>query len=163
MDLEEVPEAVKEFAEKLPRFDDGRIDYHGSKKAPVVTVFVKLGKRILLMKRSDKVYTYRGRWNTVAGYLDELKPLREKILEELEEETGVGEGQILSIRVREVYRFTDKGRTWMVHPALVEVKPGTEIKLDWEHTEYRWINPEDLKGYDTVPHLEEGLKIVLAD
>jgi translation initiation factor 2B subunit (eIF-2B alpha/beta/delta family) len=33
-----------------------------------------------------------------------------------------------------------------------------EITLDWEHTEYRFITPDDLKDYDTVPNLEFGMK-----
>ncbi len=49
---------LQEFSEKLPKFPDGRIDYSGSDKAPVLTCFVKFGDKILLLKRSDKVRTY---------------------------------------------------------------------------------------------------------
>lgn len=162
MDLDKVPEAIADFARKLPRFPDGRINYHGSDSAPVITVFVKYDDKILLMKRSDKVYTYRGKWNTVAGYLDEPRPLKYKILEELREEIGAGEDRIVSMKACGVYEFRDRGNTWIVHPVLVELAD-SRIKLDWEHTEYRWIRPEEMKDYDTVPHLEDGLKIVFSN
>ena len=89
----------------------------------MIICFVRYNDEILLLKRSDKVWTYKGKWNVVAGYLDEIKPLREKALEELRE------------------------------------KP--KIKLDFEHTEARWVKKEDLSKYDAVPNLMEGAKRVL--
>ena len=84
---------LKQF-ESLPRFPDGRINYKDSKKAAVLTCFVKFKDKILLLKRSDYVWTYKGKWNTVAGYIDEDKPLKEKVLEELREEIDVEEDNI---------------------------------------------------------------------
>lgn len=154
---------IEEFAEKLPKFPDGRIDYSNSNAAPVITVFIKHKDKILLLKRSGKVSTYQRKWNTVAGYLDELKPIKEKILEEIQEELGISEDNILSIHIGETYKFTDAeaNKTWIVHPVLVELKIKPEIKLDWEHTEYKWIKPEELKEFDTVPKLDRSLENTL--
>ena len=80
---------IKEFSERLPKFSDGRIDYSNSNIAPVIIVFIKYKNKILLLKRSDKVRIYQGKWNTVAGYLDEIKPIQEKALEEIQEETKI--------------------------------------------------------------------------
>jgi len=157
---QKILKTIKEFSQKLPKFPDGRIDYSKSDTAPVITIFVKYEDRILLLKRSDKVRTYQGKWNTVAGYLDELRPVREKILEEVKEELGIIEDNILSIRLGEPYEFTDEkaNKTWIVHPVLVELKNEPEINLDWEHTEYKWIRPEELKNFDTVPKLGKSLE-----
>ena len=157
---QKILETIKEFAGKLPRFPDGRIDYSNSDTAPVITVFIKHRSKILLMKRSDKVRTYQGKWNAVAGYLDEIKPIREKILEEVKEELGIDESNILSIHIGEPYKFTDTktNKTQIVHPVLMELKEKPEIRLDWEHTEYKWIKPEELKNFDTVPHLDKSLE-----
>jgi 8-oxo-dGTP diphosphatase len=155
MDEQQVMKKIKELAEKLPKLPDGRIDYSNSALAPVLTVFVKHGNKILLLKRSDRVSTYKGKWNTVAGYLDEPKPIREKIMEEVKEETGLDESVIKSIHTGEPYEFTDNriNKTWLIHPALVELNAKAEIKLDWEHTEYRWMRPEELEEYNVVPNL----------
>jgi ADP-ribose pyrophosphatase YjhB (NUDIX family) len=155
MNEKEILKIIKRFDEKLPKFPDGRINYSNSDAAPVITVFVKYDDKILLMKRSDKVSTYRGKWNPVAGYLDESKPIREKVLEEMREEIGVKENSIESIRIGKSYELTDTeiNKTWITFPVLVELKNKPDIKLDWEHTEYRWIKPEELKNFDTIPKL----------
>jgi 8-oxo-dGTP pyrophosphatase MutT (NUDIX family) len=154
---------LREFAEKLPRFPDGRIDYSQSDKAPVITCFVRFQNRILLLKRSNSVLTYKEKWNTVAGYLDEPKPIIEKALAEVSEELGIDRQEILQIKLGAPYEFFDPGahKTWVVHPALAELKRRPEIRLDWEHTESKWILAEELKDFDTVPRLEESLKRVL--
>lgn len=156
---------IEEFAKKLAKLPDGRIDYSNSDTAPVVTIFVKYKDKILLLKRSHKVRAYQGKWNSVAGYLDELKPIRQKVLEEIKEEIGVKEDNISSIRVGKSYEFNDTeiGKTWIIHPILVELKDRPEIQLDWEHTEYKWIKPEELKNFDIVPSLDKSLESVMPD
>jgi len=81
---QKILERVKEFAKKLPKFPDGRIDYTNSDTSLVLTVFIKYKDKILILKRSNKVGTYQGKWNTVTGYLDEPKPLIEKSKEDMD-------------------------------------------------------------------------------
>jgi len=159
---QKILKTIKRFAGKLPSFPDGRIDYSDSDIAPVITVFIKYKDKILLLKRSDKVRTYQGKWNTVAGYLDELKPIRNKVLEEIQEELGINEDNVLSIHIGESYEFTDIeiNKTWIVQPVLAVLKNEPEVKLDLEHTECKWIKPEELKDFDTVPKLNKSLKAV---
>lgn len=154
---------IEEFSKKLPKFPDGRIDYSNSNTAPVITVFLKYKDKILLLKRSDKVLTYKGKWNTVAGYLDELKPIQEKISAEIKEELGIEEGNISSVLIGESYEFRDEkiNKNWIVFPFLIELKNEPEIKLDWEHTKYKWIKPEKLENFDIVPHLNKSFKKIL--
>jgi len=44
---EKILVTIKEFANKLPKFPDGRIDYSNSDIAPVITVFIKHKDKIL--------------------------------------------------------------------------------------------------------------------
>jgi len=154
----QILQTVGEFTKRLPKFSDGRVDYSDSDTAPTVTAFIKYRDDILLLKRSDAVRTYKGRWCTVAGYLDEMKPIRKKVLEEVHEELGIDETNVLSIRMGKPYEFKDSevDMTWLVHPALVELKNRPDIKLDWEHTDYKWVRPEELKNFDTVPKLDKS-------
>jgi len=164
MNEEELLKRIATLANALPRFPDGRIDYSKSAIAAVVTIFVRYGDQILLLKRSDKVSTYRGMWYTVAGYLDELKPIREKVLAELQEEVGIGEEIIASLRIAAPQEVTDRDiqKTWLFCPVLVELRRKPEIRLDWEHTEARWIKPEELANFVTVPHITECLQSLLS-
>ncbi len=156
-------EVLGKFSERLPKFSDGRIDYSTSNKAPVLTCFVKFDNKILLLKRSDKVRDYQGLWNSVSGYLDEFRPLKEKALEELREELGITSDLIKQTKLGQPYELTDNKvqKIWIIFPVLVELKKEPTIKLDWEHTDFKWINPADLKNFDIVPSLDKTLSRVL--
>ena len=73
------------------------------------------------------------------------------------------DGVIRFIEVKDSYKLKDSkiNKTWIVHPVLVELKEKPEIKLDWEHTEFRWIKPEELNNYDFVTDLDKTVKKVL--
>jgi isopentenyldiphosphate isomerase len=149
-------ENLKEFSKKLPKFEDGRIDYRNSAKAPVVTVFVKYNNKILLLKRSSNVNDYPRKWNAVTGFMDELIAVEEKILQELNEELGIGKDSINSIRVGKPYEVKDSdiNKIWIVNPAIVELSKVPEIKLNFEHTDFKWIRKEELNFFNTVPILK---------
>src|SRR3989338_2115005 len=156
-------EKLKKFSKTMPHLDDERIDYHNAKKAFIVTCFARCNDEILLLKRSNKVWTYKGKWNVIAGYLDEIKPLKETALKELYEETGIAKEKVKKISIAEPFEFHDKeiGTTFVVHPVLAELKEKPKIKLDFEHTESKWVKREDLGKYDAVPNMLEGAKRVL--
>lgn len=162
MQEKDITNLLQEFSDRLPHFPDGRIDYHSSDKALVLTCFVEYAGKILLLKRSDQVGTYRGLWNSVAGYIDEAVPLEDKIREELREELGLGKDAIASLRVGKMYDFFDPGigKTWFIVPCLATLAAEPHLQLDWEHTEYRWIGPEELGSFPVVPGLERSLQAV---
>ncbi len=161
---DQIKEITQSFAQKLPQFKDGRIDYSLSNEAPVLTVFVMYKNKLLLLKRSNRVRTYQGKWNTVAGYLDDYhQTLKEKIHEELREETGITPTSIRDYTYGSRYQFTDNKskKTWIVFPAKVILSEKPSIELDWEHTKYQWIKAEDISSFDTVPNLRKSLSSIL--
>lgn len=164
MELEnQILENLKQFSKTMPHFKDGRINYHNAKKAFVISCFVKFNDEILLLKRSNRVWTYKGKWNVVAGYLDEIKPLRQKVFEELYEETKITKDKVSNTKIAEPFEFHDKsiGTTFVIHPVLVELKEKPGIKLDFEHTNAKWVKKDKLKNYDAVPNIFESVKRVL--
>jgi len=157
------PKVLKELYDTLPKFPNGRINYKNASKAAVLTCFVEYQDKILLLKRSNKVGTYKELWNTVSGYLDELKSLKEKTNEELHEELGISENEIKDITFGDVYEFTDEDikKTWIIHPVLVKLAKKPTLKIDWEHTEYIWIHPYEITDYTTVPNLDKTLHKII--
>ncbi len=158
--MEEI-ENLKEITKELPRFEDGRIDYSNSNLAVTVTIFLKHGGEILLLRRSEKVRGGQGKWFTVTGFFDEFKPPSEKAIEEVEEETGIEESQIGNIRSGKVYKLEKPNKLFFIYPLLAELNNRPEIHLDWEHTDYRWIKPHDIEKFDTLPETEDLLQTVL--
>jgi 8-oxo-dGTP pyrophosphatase MutT (NUDIX family) len=47
------------------------------------------GDKLLILKRSDKVGTYKGLWGGVAGYVEENEEPYETALKEIKEEVGI--------------------------------------------------------------------------
>jgi isopentenyldiphosphate isomerase len=154
---------IDRLSKTLPKRKDGRIDFTKAKTAPVVTIYVQYKDRILLLKRSQDVLTYKGKWNTVAGYLDQKRPIREKIFEELNEELGIIEKDIQSYHIGQSYSFVDSSidREWIVFPVLVKLSNISSIRLDWEHTDYTWILPVEIDNFDTVPNAKKSLQSAL--
>ncbi len=128
----------------------------------VVTCFLlrrgEGGDELLLLRRSERVGTYRGRWAGVSGYLEARTPL-EQAYREIEEETGLGRGDLRLLAQGEPLVVPDESidTRWTVHPFLFEVLRPDRIRLDWEHTESRWVKPEEVPTLETVPGLAKAL------
>jgi 8-oxo-dGTP pyrophosphatase MutT (NUDIX family) len=115
---------------------------------------------ILILRRSGRVRTYKGRWASVSGYLEGgPQTAEEQARREIYEETGLAEAHIELLRAGEPFTFDDAvlDTRWTVHPFLFRVRPGAAIAIDWEHTESRWVRPRSLGRYRTVPRLKEAL------
>lgn len=132
------------------------------KQAKVVTCFLLRRSggedEILLLRRSQQVGTYRGRWAGVSGYIEESDPLTQAYTE-IEEETGLVREDVQLLRSGEPLEVVDAEaeRKWLVHPFLFEVRESAKIRADWEHMETRWIRPKDISLYEAVPQLAETL------
>ncbi|MCR4418742.1 MAG: NUDIX domain-containing protein [Clostridia bacterium] len=121
----------------------------------VVTAFLEYEGRVALFRRSQAVGSYRGRWAGISGSVEPGLGPREQVWKELAEETGLSRGQIGPYFEGRPLPVEDPGpgRRWLVHPFLLAVKEPERIRLDWEHTEMRWVRPEEIRTYDTVPQL----------
>jgi 8-oxo-dGTP diphosphatase len=132
------------------------------RQANVVTCFLLRRSggddEILLLRRSQQVGTYRGRWAGVSGYIEETDPLTQAYIE-LEEETGLTREDVRLLRTGDSLEVVDAeaDRRWIVHPFLFEVREPARIRADWEHAETRWIRPKEGFQYETVPQLAKTL------
>jgi len=128
----------------------------------VVTCFLESEGKILLLRRSSQVGSYRGKWAGVSGYV-ESPPDKQAVIE-INEETGLSTGDIRLLKTGEPLVIDDEvlETRWVVHPYLFHVDTPKKVKIDWEHKEYKWINPVDIDKYDTVPGLKNTLERVLS-
>jgi len=123
----------------------------------VVTCFLEYDKKIPLLRRSERVGTYRGRWAGISGYIEEGNTPYQQALEEIKEEMGLDREDVKLIKEGQPLEVVDEqmGRKWVVYPFRFQLMEPGKIEMDWEHTELRWIDPEDIARYETVPKLLE--------
>ena len=125
----------------------------------IITAFIKNNNKILILKRSDKVRSMRGLWSGVSGIIEnnEIPINRAKI--EIFEEVGIKKSKINLVKSIEKIKITSpqyENHEWEVFPFLFETKE-SEIKLNWENSQHKWINVNELKNYETVPSLDKVL------
>lgn len=125
----------------------------------VVTCLLEHDGKILLFKRSNRVGTYRGRWGGVAGYVEELEDPYDTAIKEISQEAGIGLDAIMLVKKGQPLEISDtyEGRRydWIVYPFLFHIKDKALVRIDWEHEEYRWVLPSEVKKFDTVPGLDK--------
>lgn len=99
-------------------------------------------------------------WAGVSGIIEknDTTPLdRAKI--EIFEETGINEKEIELLKSIEQIKIESaqyKNHGWNIFPFLFRTK-NPAIKLNWENSEFKWIEPNEIKNYETVPELEKIL------
>ena len=125
----------------------------------IVTSFIKNKNKLLILKRSDKVRSMKGLWSGVSGIIEkgEIPINRAKI--EIFEELGIIEDKIILVKSIEKIKISSpqyENHEWIIFPFLFKTKQ-MKIKLNWENSEYKWINANELKNYEIVPSLDKIL------
>jgi len=95
-------------------------------------------------------------WAGVSGYVEDT-PGRQS-LTEIREETGLGPEDVTLIMEGCPLAVDDEETStrWIIHPYLYHIPSTCVITIDWEHDEYRWVEPQEIADYDIVPKLQEA-------
>ena len=129
----------------------------------IVTSFIKDDEKLLILKRSNKVKTMKGLWAGVSGIIEnDEEPLKRAKIE-IFEEAGITEEKIKLIKAVEEMKVNSpqyENHEWEIFPFLFETKNPT-ITLNWENSEFKWINVDELEKYETVPNLQKVLLSLL--
>ena len=138
--------------------DRGTLELPGVKAVPVVSVVLRNRGRILIVRRSDSVGTFRGHWSAISGYLEGRETPKSRALREVREETGMRR-IVFRAAGSPVFARAD-ATVFVVHPFLFEA-PDRKVRLDWENVEHRWIRPEEVDRFETVPRLQDVVQAVI--
>lgn len=139
---------ISEAYKKYGLYKGKYVNYTNADIAPVIMCTIIVGEEILLCKRAYGLADANGYWSTVNGFIDEIKSVNEFVIQEVREELGfsIDEG---SIRVGKSFTLKNdkEKRSYIVFSCLVILKSKPLIKLDREHTEYTWIERNELGYY----------------
>jgi translation initiation factor 2B subunit (eIF-2B alpha/beta/delta family) len=128
----------------------------------VVTCFLRNRAAVLLVRRSDAVGSYTGRWGAIAGHVapapDEPTADRDRDPDaaahaEIAEETDLADAVAL-VRRGDPFPVEDADldTRWVVHPYLFDCD-SRAVTVDEEATEYEWTAPTEILRRETVPDL----------
>jgi len=123
----------------------------------IVTSFIKDNDKLLILKRSDKVKSMRGLWAGISGIIENDEEPLERAKIEIFEEPGITHEKITLIKSIGEMRVNSpqyKNHEWEIFPFLFNATNPT-IKLNWENSDFRWINIGELQNYETVPSLQK--------
>jgi len=129
------------------------------RKTRIVTSFLKHNNKILILKRSQKVKSMKELWAGISGIIEnnELPINRAKI--EIFEEVGIKQEYIKLIKSSNEITVESPqyaNHQWIIFPFFFKTDTN-DIKLNWENSEFRWIDIQELKEFNTVPSLEKIL------
>ena len=125
----------------------------------IITCFLKNGDKILIIKRSSKVKSMKGLWAGISGIIERDEPPLTRAKIEIFEELGINDNQIVLLKEAEEMRIKSpqyENHEWAIYPFLFSVE-NPEIKLNWENSDYKWINVDEISNFETVPNLEKVL------
>ena len=132
----------------------------------IFTAFIEYRGKILLLRRSQKVKTMKGKWAGVSGYIEKSEEPIRRAITEIKEETGFTDENIKFLEEGKPLEAADNMRpnniTWVVHPFYFRSNTD-DVQVDWEHDAYKWIHPSELEKFDTVPRLKEAFDRVFVN
>ena len=129
----------------------------------IVTSFLKNSDKILLLKRSEKVKSMKNLWAGISGIIegDEMPLDRAEI--EIFEEVGIKKNDITLLKQGQVILIESPqyaNHQWEVYPFMFTTE-NRDIKLNWENSDSKWIDEDEISNFSTVPSLDKVLARLL--
>ena len=124
------------------------------RKRNVSTSFLVHDSKYLLVRRSADVSVMRNLWSAISGTINDSETPLERAYSEILEETGIASHLLCykkSIDAVEI-ELKEYDCIFCVYGFLFSTISSV-ISLNWENSEYRWINRCDIDLFCTVPKL----------
>lgn len=111
-------------------------------------------------ERAPTVSVNPNLWSAVTGRVEGSESLETLAFQEIREETGLRRKNLRLVRRGRAYEFPiGRGVETLVQPFLFD-SGTTRVKLNWEHTDSRWVKPADLWRFSLIPRFDLTLKAV---
>ena len=128
-------------------------------RTKIVTSFLKSSDKILLLKRSEKVKSMKNLWAGISGIIEgDEEPIKRAEIE-IFEEVGKRKSDITLVKEGDVILIESPqyvNHQWEVYPFLFSCS-NKEIKLNWENSDSKWIDMNEINNFTVVPSLDKVL------
>ncbi|MBI5229277.1 NUDIX domain-containing protein [Candidatus Micrarchaeota archaeon] len=112
--------------------------------------------KILALKRSPDKKWYPGKWDILSGKIEEGESPDECFKRELLEEAGITDYH--DVETRPPYVYEEAGLKWLVYSFRCKTSQ-SDIKLDSEHSEFKWTTLEELINSEHATPLRTELHV----
>jgi 8-oxo-dGTP pyrophosphatase MutT (NUDIX family) len=116
--------------------------------AAICIIFNSLGQ-LLLLQRSETDTWMPEKWALAGGGVKVDEEIEDSVAREIKEETNLDVKGIL-------FSFTTKEDKTRVHVFMAKCDNTDQINIDdSEHSDFRWVNINEIEELETVPNLKE--------
>ena len=98
-------------------------------------------------------------WSRISGIIENNEKPIDRAMIEIYEEIGIKKDKIAFFKSEERIKNSlpqYENHEWEVFSFLFETDD-VKIKLNWENSEFKWIEVNEMKNYKTVPSLDKIL------
>jgi len=119
---------------------------------PALKAIIVKDRKILILKRAKEEDCFKEMWDIPGGKINFGEMPEDALKREVKEETGLEIEIIKPIRVWSF--FKNNGKTQVVGVTMLCKYKRGKVRLSKEHTEFKWISPEEIEDYE----IHEGIK-----
>jgi len=135
---------------ETPSFDQSH-----KKTSMVVTSVLKNQNEVLVLRRSMKVKTMQEKWAGVSGYLEKNEDLLSRALIEIYEETRINKDELILRKIFNQFGVQIHNELMIIIQPFCFVSNTRNVVLDWEHSDYYWMNKKEMDNFEFVPRLKQ--------
>jgi 8-oxo-dGTP diphosphatase len=136
--------------DETPPFDQSH-----KKTSMVVTSVLKNQNEILVLRRSMRVKTMQKKWAGVSGYLEKNEDLLSRALIEIYEETRINKDDLILRKIFNQFGVQIHNELMIIIQPFCFVSNTRNVVLDWEHSDYYWMNKKEMDNFEFVPRLKQ--------
>ena len=130
-------------------------DQSHKKTSMVVTSVLKNQNEILVLRRSMKVKSMQKKWAGVSGYLEKNEDLLSRALIEIYEETRINKDDLILRKIFNQFAVQIHNELIIIIQPFCFVSNTRNVVLDWEHSDYYWMNKKEMDNFEFVPRLRQ--------
>jgi 8-oxo-dGTP pyrophosphatase MutT (NUDIX family) len=140
---------------KMKKDETPPFDQSNKKTSIVVTSVLKNQNEVLVLRRSMKVKTMQEKWAGVSGYLEKNEDLLSRALIEIYEETRINKDELILRKIFNQFAVQIHNELTIIIQPFCFVSNTRHVVLDWEHSDYYWMNKKEMDNFEFVPRLRQ--------
>lgn len=116
--------------------------------------------KFLIVKRADDDDFLPGWWELPGGGTDFGEDIVEAVLREIKEECGIEAKMLFPAFVSSYMNDAQPNKQYIEIFFVCKMFEGQEVKISYEHSDFKWVNFEDLKNYEITEYILKVLSYI---